>query len=96
MTLTAHILALQPRGQLGYLNSNVMLRWDDYFKWKNIGRISCTAPVSSIKRELLRLLLVYCFVVRIFDLRVEIFQESRSVGLCLDGTMKWNDIRICM
>ena len=27
-TLTAQILVLQPRGQLGYLNSSLMLRWD--------------------------------------------------------------------
>ena len=34
MTLTAQILVLQPHGQLGYLNSNVMLRWDGHFNMK--------------------------------------------------------------
>ena len=32
ITLTAHILVLEPRGQLGYLNSNLMLRRDGHFK----------------------------------------------------------------
>ena len=30
-TLTAQILVLEPRGKLGYLNSNLMLRWDGHF-----------------------------------------------------------------
>ena len=31
ITLMAQIWVLQPRGQLGYLNSNLMLRWDGHF-----------------------------------------------------------------
>ena len=30
ITLTAQILVLRPRRQLGYLNSNLMLRWDGH------------------------------------------------------------------
>ena len=32
ITLTAYILVLVPPGQLGYLNSNLMLRWNGHFK----------------------------------------------------------------
>ena len=30
LVLTAQTLVLQPRRQLGYLNSNLMLRWDGH------------------------------------------------------------------
>ena len=36
----ARILVFQPRGQLGYLNSNIMLRWDGHFNPRPGGGLS--------------------------------------------------------
>ena len=49
--LTAQILVLQPRRQLDYLNSNLMLRWDGHFKARPTRmRFSCVALRSVTMR----------------------------------------------
>ena len=47
ITLTAPILVLQPRGQLGYLNSNLMLRWHGHFKFN----VAVWLLVSDLENE---------------------------------------------
>ena len=50
-TLTAQFLVLQPRGQLGYLNSNLMLRWDVSLTLNRLGGLSRPLCFSGITPE---------------------------------------------
>ena len=85
IALTAQMLVLLPRGQLGYLNSNLMLRWDGHFNCA----FSVFTYLSSIR------------IFSLFRSIIEFFSSPTSDALsllpCLPHWCRmWNGINNCI